>query len=101
MKKNFLKFDTTDRGFAVAEFVDLYGSQCSLQKSSLATDDAIWLGVDKHFKPDVSTNVRMHLSRAQVRQLLPVLQRFVDTGNVGPSDDPHAIIGDDNDGEPD
>jgi len=37
---------TTYRGFSLGEFVDMYGARCSIQKSSLATEDAIWLGVD-------------------------------------------------------
>ncbi len=36
----------TERGFRIDKFVDRYGVPCSLQKSSLATEDAIWLGVD-------------------------------------------------------
>lgn len=98
----------TNRGFAVREFIDLYGAKCSIQKSSLATDDAIWLGVDnadpkimasqaKSFGvetqettgwvsypvPDeVLMTTRMHLNRKQVAKLLPVLQKFVDTGEI-------------------
>ena len=37
----------TGRGFDIAEFTDEHGDQCSLQKSSLATEDCIWLGIDK------------------------------------------------------
>ena len=40
-----IKSSRTLRGFALGEFVDLYGDECSIQKSSLATDDAIWLGI--------------------------------------------------------
>ena len=36
----------TPRGFHRIDFIDRYGEQCSLQKSSLATEDAIWLGID-------------------------------------------------------
>jgi hypothetical protein len=43
---NYLNKEYTHRGFAIYHFDDLYGAKCSLQKSSLATDDAIWLGVD-------------------------------------------------------
>lgn len=98
----------THRGFALSEFKDYYGDKCSLQKSSLATEDCIWLGVDnadpkilasqapKHgittaqttgwvtypVPEGVSFNTRMHLSREQVAELLPHLQRFVATGEV-------------------
>lgn len=35
----------TERGFEVNHFKDTYGFDCSIQDSSLATDDRIWLGV--------------------------------------------------------
>ena len=68
---------TTRRGFAYYRFTDHYGAQCPLQKSSLATAEAIWFGVD-----DVPHAARMHLTREQVKTLLPILQCFVDTGEV-------------------
>ena len=98
----------TERGFDVAEFEDFYGKGCSLQKSSLATEDCIWLGlndaepkilasqaaaygidteettgwVEYPVPPEASLNTRMHLSREQVAELLPTLQKFVDTGEI-------------------
>lgn len=104
-----LKLKHTVRGFAYYEFQDRYGDKCSLQKSSLATEDAIWFGIDdpspKVMARDaailgVSVNetegwvpyplpeqvlitTRMHLTRKQVKKLLPILQHFVDTGKVG------------------
>jgi len=36
-----MKKTTTGRGFQYIEFEDRYGHKCSLQKSSLATEDAI------------------------------------------------------------
>jgi len=97
MKKKY-----TARGFALYEMVDMYGCGCSLQKSSLATEDAIWLGIDdadpkimaskvmpngtgwvKYIIPeDVLLSTRMHLSREQVAELIPILQKFVDTGEI-------------------
>jgi hypothetical protein len=40
------KFKTgkTERGFDIIEFTDFYDKECTIQKSSLATDDAIWFG---------------------------------------------------------
>lgn len=99
---------TTARGFTLGKFVDLYGSECSIQKSSLATEDAIWLGVvdanpqvlhndakrlgiettadsgwvDYPIPKEVSMTTRMHLSRDHVAALLPTLQRFVETGEI-------------------
>jgi len=82
------------RGFELGEFVDEYGIKCSIQKSSLATDDCIWLGVDDPqpqqgppWKPyrlpaNVVMHTRMHLTRDQVAALLPLLHRFVQTGEL-------------------
>ncbi len=42
-----MKRKITDRGFAVIEFRDIYDVACNIQKSSLATKDAIWVGVSK------------------------------------------------------
>jgi len=98
----------TDRGFAIQEFKDRYGAKCSIQKSSLATEDCIWLGIDdpdpkimasdapKHgiqtaattgwisypIPKDVLLTTRMHLTQAQVEKLLPILTRFVETGEI-------------------
>lgn len=94
--------EKTERGFALSEFTDLYGEKCSLQKSSLATEDAIWFGIDKPnpvimaskiidggtgwakypLPEDVHIHSRMHLTREQVAELLPALQTFVDTGEL-------------------
>ena len=98
----------TNRGFGYFEFLDRYGVKCSIQHSSLATEDAIWFGADdpnprilaeasgttsdvpgqkvgwvKYPLPnEVLLNTRMHLTRDQVRELLPILQRFVETGKL-------------------
>lgn len=96
-----MKIKKTQRGFAIGEFKDLNGEVCTIQKSSLATKEAIWIGAAKlrvqHFKAgqgwkDVEYpfsmeehyvgNERMHLSREQVAELLPILQKFVDTGDL-------------------
>jgi hypothetical protein len=92
----------TNRGFDLIEFEDLYDMKCSIQKSSLATDDAIWFGIDDiepkimakdtpeggvgwvpYPIPDnVYISSRMHLTRDQVKELLPILKHFVKTGEV-------------------
>ncbi|MBY6918144.1 hypothetical protein FDB50_15550 [Clostridium botulinum] len=64
----------TERGFKLISFKDLYGKKCNIQESSLATEEAIWFGVE-----EVS---RMHLSREQVKEILPILQKYVDTGEI-------------------
>lgn len=63
----------TARGFEILEFIDDNGQVSSLQKSSAATDDLIWLG---------RTEARMHLTKAQVKRILPYLQQFVETGEL-------------------
>ena len=92
----------THRGFALITFQDLYDTPCNIQKSSLAFDDAIWIGCEgrvhqrkkwnkEHTSFDwatwntpenVSLNTRMHLTRKQVFQLLPILLKFILTGRI-------------------
>src|SRR5687768_254006 len=97
-----IKIKPNQRGFLVGEFKDRYNSICSIQKSSLATEDCIWFGVDdpnpqimasqaKSFgietnetngwvsypiPKEVLLSTRMHLTRKQVQDLLPILQHF-------------------------
>lgn len=104
----FLEKGSTGRNFSLGKFKDYYGAPCSIQKSSLATVDAIWLGVDDAdpkvlhsdakalgiateatcgwvsypIPHEVSLRTRMHLTREQVAALLPTLQRFVETGEL-------------------
>lgn len=71
----------TERGFAIGTFIDRYGDVCSIQKSSLATEDAIWLGIHE-VKGEPA---RMHLTQSHVADLLPHLQRFVSSGELDPT----------------
>ncbi len=97
-----LRIKKTDRGFDVIEFLDYYSKNCSLQQSSIATGDYVWLGVDEPEVKILASKIlegrtgwanyplpegveifsRMHLSREQVRQLLPHLIKFVETGDI-------------------
>ena len=94
-----MKFETADRGFLLANFVDRYGNRCSLQESSLATEGAIWLGVIKDSEGrdyavidsagkvvehcgNPITHPRMHLTQEMVKDLLPALQHFAKTGEL-------------------
>lgn len=103
----------TARGFSLIEFSDLYNTTCNIQDSSLATECAIWLGVEKaepkimasdavklglieanpnavgwlnyELPEQVEIHTRMHLNQEQARQLITVLQRFVEHGTVSNS----------------
>jgi len=89
-------------------FTDTNGKACTLQKSSDTLSDKIWLGTDKAslkllnkvaFKhgleseastgwmdypipEDVVVESRMHLTRETVKELLPYLINFVETGEL-------------------
>jgi hypothetical protein len=77
------KISKTARGFAIKTFTDYYGSECSLQKSSLADIDCVWLGVTRPFtEPQIANQTRMHLTRPMVKKLLPLLEKFVRTGEL-------------------
>jgi len=112
----------TERGFGRIEFEDFYGVKCSVQKSSLAEYDCIWLGCnganpqimardairlglkpieggekDNGWVPfdvpdRVLMNTRMHLNREQVKALLPILKHFVKTGEL-PEPSPSPLDG--------
>jgi len=86
----------TERGFGIVEFEDNNGNVCNIQDSSLATVSAIWLGLKnadpkflakgKGWTPypihkDVLFNTRMHLTQKQVKELLPILTYFAETGD--------------------
>lgn len=63
----------TERGFAIVKFTDCYGVPCSIQESSSAEEPKIWLGPSAE---------RMHLTQSQVAGLMPLLQKFLDTGRL-------------------
>ncbi len=94
-----MEIERTNRGFDIASFTDSYGETCSLQKSSSAFVNKIWLGISKpkltvfeneskgqyivtNMPENFSVNARMHLTRQQVAELLPYLQKFVETGDL-------------------
>jgi hypothetical protein len=100
------KSQSGSRGFPFVEFLDRYNHKCSMQVSSLATEQCIWLGVDDvepkvmwkdAAKVGVKTNEtcgwvpypipeevllssRMHLTREQVEALIGHLQSWLDSG---------------------
>lgn len=88
----------TGRGFKKGSFIDSYGIPCSIQESCAADDARIWLGTEpktmtvfedsmgKYIEMTIPKNfmidTRMHLNREQVAELIPILQKFVDTGEI-------------------
>lgn len=91
-----MKFQNTERGFPLVEFDDLYGNKCSIQKSSAAMYDAIWMGIrdpvvnvlvdgkwqDVILPKEALISSRMHLSQKMVRDMLPALEHFAKTGEL-------------------
>ncbi|MDL2306607.1 hypothetical protein LJC48_01070 [Desulfovibrio sp. OttesenSCG-928-C06] len=95
-------FATTDRGFPLIKFRDLADTDCSLQQSSMVGEEAIWLGTHEPearvpasqvmpggcgwvrypLPKEVFISTRMHLTRSQVRELLPLLERFAKHGTL-------------------
>lgn len=76
-----IHLESTERGFLIGKFMDNYKSQCSIQESSLATGDCIWLGVVVDFNGE-KIKTRMHLSQEHVKALLPHLTKFVLKGHL-------------------
>lgn len=81
-----VQYGKTSRHFGRIDFKDANGEPCNIQKSSLATEDAIWLGLNQ---PKVIAAVdgyvrtsRMHLTLDDARRLIGVLQVFVATGEL-------------------
>jgi hypothetical protein len=85
--EELLKLEPTQRGFMRAEFKDLYGNACSIQESSLATNNCIWLGCEHE---TVATNgdkcgARMHLTQTMARELSALLLHFAENGDLRPA----------------
>jgi hypothetical protein len=100
----------TNRGFNLINFSDCYGHKCSIQESSLADQQCVWLGIDDAepkilaskahrfgiettetsgwipypIPDEVLLHTRMHLTREQAGDLAKVLTRFSETGELKP-----------------
>lgn len=75
-----MKLYKTQRGFKRGDFLDRYAAKCSIQESSLAQEECIWLGVD--ISREGKESDRMHLTRELAKELIPLLKKFVDTGHL-------------------
>lgn len=104
-------FSRTQRGFGIVKFKDGYGYDCTIQQSSSAMGDFLWIGVDnaqqhaqvmavhaRHFgiqtdqmngwveypiPKEVMIPDRMHLERKDVRRLVKLLNNWLRTGELG------------------
>lgn len=95
-----MKEELTARGFKLLTFKDSNGVECTVQQSS-SIESKIWLGAKeiglKHFKAGIGwqdvdfehtiedhyvANNRMHLNIDQVKELIIILQQFVDKGEL-------------------
>ena len=103
-----MKRTKTGRGFSFVEFEDSYGKKCSIQKSSNAEGDYIWIGcddaepkvlareagrlgintehttgwVDYPIPKNVSLTTRMHINKDQAEDIIAILNEFVSTGEI-------------------
>lgn len=87
-----INFSKTERGFAEIKFQDRYDQECSLKKSSLASEDAVWLGVTTDLRGQPGRH--MHLTTDQVSALLPILQHFAWTGELPDGSTSHGRLAD-------
>lgn len=65
----------TERGFPISVFTDRLGEKCSIQDSSLATEECIWLGVN-------NGTSRLCLTRKHAEDLIALLQKFIKSGSI-------------------
>lgn len=63
----------TPRGFGYFEMKDSYNEIFTIQMSSAASQEKIWMGIGDN---------RAHLTRDMVRSIIPILQQFADTGVI-------------------
>lgn len=81
-----MTYITTNRGFRLVEFRDSHENDCSIQESSSALTPMLWLGCNAAIHTSVNGTPlclsRMHLSQERVRELIPLLQYFVETGEL-------------------
>lgn len=72
----------TSSGFFRGEFKDANGEQCSIQESSAADYPRLWLGQNGGTHHMGHCLARMHLDQETAKALIPLLKRFVRSGNL-------------------
>lgn len=74
------------RGFSYFSFKDRNGEDCSIQKSSIATEDCLWIGCDNNSMPHHATgqysSPRMHINKNMAKKIIKKLIKFVETGDI-------------------
>lgn len=102
-------YGETERGFEKVQFTDRYNIACSVQQSSSAEVNALWMGVDDpapmilasdairmklnsfgkntgwvpyEIPNEVLIHTRMHMDEKQVRGLIERLQNWLETGSL-------------------
>jgi len=67
------------------EFKDIYGAECSVQESSLASKNALWIGCDHetiHEKTGEKCGARMHIDLVLAKRIVATLRRWIETGRL-------------------
>lgn len=79
-----LDLQPTNRGFLHAAFKDRNRIACSIQESSIATEECIWLGCDEgeHHHVTGDCMARMHLTREMAAEIGRALTRFALRGTL-------------------
>ena len=85
------EYTKTPRGFRHLTFADIDEQPCSLQRSSLASEAALWFGLDipqaevERIVADGKTlRSRMHLTQEMIQILIQPLHCFAETGHLDP-----------------
>ena len=65
--------EKTNRGFEIIRFEDIYNVECSIQQSSLASYDALWVGAHE---------LRMHINKEMAIEIIEILQRWINTNHL-------------------
>ena len=66
-------FGHTSRGFSLIEFEDSNKQECSIQKSSIAMEDLVWIGAG---------SIRMHIKQDQAKAIAEILLYFAEMGEL-------------------
>lgn len=79
-----IEWSENERYFRLGDFKDYNGEPCSIQRSSLADADCIWLGRDNESFDEHGRSLgsRMHLTREMAGQLSTILLHFYITGEL-------------------